>query len=674
MRTEDNRSATHHSRSILMPQPLALTLKISPSLSRIIVTLFAAIITLLMALLIQGPLKTLEERLGNLGWTLSPDIELEERLTIVAIDEKSLAQIGPWPWPRDVLAELSTALKSAGASVQLYDIVLPEAKLGDDQLLTALKNTNSVLAQVPLLQSEQALQTGVMTHNLTGMHCQPPIPSTPNYLASHQAFSAVPKGHITPTVDSDGTVRMVPPLICVEGQVYPTLALRALLSAAHTQNSAAFIQTDPNLLAPDWTLRFAEYPGLAIPMNDKGDMRISYQKSPASFQVISAADVLNGRIDPTMLQNVWVLVGATAFGLGDIVPTPHSGVTPGVELQARLISSILNNEVPYTPRHASAFLLVLGLGFGAILILLSSIQGRTTTFGLPIAAAALPTAAWALHLQLLSANIWLGWLTPALFAISAAALLSLLEHSRVRMERIRVYNNLNSYLPGNVAGEIAFNLPSGAIEAERRELTLLCADLRNFSAFEESRPPEESAALLHCFFVQATAVIEQHGGSIQEFKGDSVLAAWNVHDHTVTAENALKAAKQLQTMIPSILPSNPPPGLQPMALGVGIEQGPALVGSIGPAHRRTHTLLGDTVTITLRIQEMTEEVAQPILIGECAARHLTGLEIQSQGAFLLNGLRTPHTLFAPIADSFSNEQVQEDDTQPLKVLRGGRLS
>jgi adenylate cyclase len=199
---------------------------------------------------------------------------------------------------------------------------------------------------------------------------------------------------------------------------------------------------------------------------------------------------------------------------------------------------------------------------------------------------------------------------------------------------------------------------------------LLSADLRNFSAFSEARPPEESAALLHFFFVRAAEIVEQHGGRIHEFKGDSLLAVWDGHD-SLAASQALRAAQDMQVAIDrDMLPQHPPEGLEPLALGIGIEQGPVLIGSIGPAHRRTHTLLGDTVTITLRIQEMTAELAQPILIGECAARQLSDQRLESQGSYLLSGLRIPHVLFSPpLSDSPSRRRPEQVS---LTLVSGGR--
>jgi adenylate cyclase len=127
----------------------------------------------------------------------------------------------------------------------------------------------------------------------------------------------------------------------------------------------------------------------------------------------------------------------------------------------------------------------------------------------------------------------------------------------------------------------------------------------------------------------------------------------------------------MQLAMQDVLPQNPPAGLEPLALGIGIEQGPVLIGSIGPAHRRTHTLLGETVTIALRIQDMTAELAHPILVGECAARQLADARLESQGSYLLAGLRIPHTLFAPPPQD-TQAQKTRSGTPPFKLLHGGR--
>lgn len=649
---------------------LAFLLRLLPFNARLLLLAVAGVLTALLVSVFDDSAQLLEENLGSLGWTLRSDSVPEQRISIIAIDEKSIAQEGNWPWSRDTMARLVSALNGYGVQLQLHDIVFPESAPGDDALAAALRaSSGTVLAQVPVLNSDQVLQAGVLTHPVSGVACGNGLATTSDYLGNNARFADIPKGHITPIVSADGAIRKMPALICVDGQAYPALPISAFLRALNTQVWGATINHDGGLLAPEQLMQLDAYPGLRIPLDADGNMRISYRKRPEAFQAISAADVLNGSVDAAMLDNSWVLVGATAFGIGDIVPTPYSGAAPGVELQARILGSLLDTNMPYTPSGAPILLALLSLISAAVLFVLAGARERIASYGLPIAGLLLPIAALGLHVELLgSSHLWLGWLSPALFSLIAASALMLLEQARVRSERSRVFGNLNAYLPSDVAREIAYSLPSSSVNARRCEATLLSADLRNFSAFSEARPPEESAALLHFFFVKAQEIIEQHGGRIHEFKGDGLLAIWDGQNETAAAQ-ALRAAQQMQASIE--LPQHPPLGLEPLALGIGIEQGPVLIGSIGPAQRRTHTLLGDTVTITLRIQEMTAELAQPILVGEVAARSLPDQALESQGSYLLSGLRTPHVLFSPFVADVSARRGKPDQVS-LTVVSGGR--
>jgi CHASE2 domain-containing sensor protein/class 3 adenylate cyclase len=644
---------------------------------RMAVLLAGGILSLLILQIFPAALHTLEERLGDLGWTLAPETAVEQRITIVSIDEASLDAIGPWPWSRQIMAELTRAIDESGAQLQLHDIVYSEAREGDEELLAALQQADAaVLAQVPVLQGNQAIQTGRLSHPLTGIACNSALPATENYLAPASAFAGIAKGHITPMVDADGAIRNSPAIICINNEAYPLLAVSALLQAIDAERWQAELTPATGPFDPAYTLSLSAYPGLRLPLAADGSLRISYRRDPASYRAVSAVDVLRGNIEPGMFDNAWVLVGATAFGMGDVVPTPFNGAAPGVELQARMLGSLLDVNIPYTPISAGLIQLLLAGFAAALLLTLAGREGKWTEIGLPLAAVGLPVSALALHIGLLSfANVWLGWLAPALFSVLAAAGLLLLELATVRMERARVFGNLSSYLPGDLAREIAYALPNSNINARRIQATILSADLRNFSAFGENRPPEESAAVLHFFFTRATRIIEKHGGRVNEFKGDALLAVWS-DANSAAASSALAAARELQQQIrKNALLEHAPQGLEPLAVGIGIEQGPVLAGSLGPAHRRSHALLGDTVTIALRIQDMTAELAQPILLGPCVARQLNEQALESQGSYLLAGLTTPHTLFAPEAAGQDLDGISVTSARPeLKVVSGGKTA
>ena len=645
--------------------------KSSPRVLTLCILLFAAFVTFSAITVFKPSFVILEEQVGSLSWRFFSDQTVEERITIVSIDERSLSELGPWPWSRTVMANLSQRINKAGAQLQIHDIVYPDSRSGDSQFREALAtDNNSVIAQLPILNTDQRLESGLLTHPIEGISCLGEsgvnFPEAQNFLGASSNFSGIAKGHITPIIDSDGAIRRMPAVICSRNQAYPALSVSSFLSAVGSDRWEVEVKGSRNLFKSANTLTLKSYPGLEIPMDSNGNVRFSFYKSPSSFRAVSAVDVLNDEYDVEMFDNVWVLIGATAFSLDDVVPTPYSGSAPGVELQARMLGSILDNKVPYVPQGNREISALLSAIFGGVLFLLSLYRGRYAIVGIPLFSIMAPVISFSLYSwTLLKFNLLLGWLGPALFAITCGSMLVLFELVRVRFERGRVMQNLASYLPADIARRAASELPSSNIETSRCEVTLLCADLRNFSALGESRPPEESALLLHYFFTKVNSVVELHGGKVHEYKGDSVLAYWNNSDISA-AGDALRAAQQIDKEVNNnLLCETSVNGLEPLAVGIGIEQGPVLMGSIGPAHRRAHTLCGETVSIALRIQEMTPELATTILIGEVASRHLGDFNLQSMGAFILPGLTTTHTLFAP-------EEQAEPLRDKLKVLTGGR--
>ena len=186
---------------------MAYLLRLVPMSARLLMLVLAGVVTALIVTVFKDGVHTVEERIGALGWTLSADSSVEQRISIIAIDEQSLAQEGPWPWSRATMAQLVTALNDYGVQLQLLDIVFPENAADDEALASALSaSRGAVLAQVPVLETSQTLRTGLMTHALSGIGCTNSIPAASNFLANNSSFAAVPKGHIAPIVDADGAI------------------------------------------------------------------------------------------------------------------------------------------------------------------------------------------------------------------------------------------------------------------------------------------------------------------------------------------------------------------------------------------------------------------------------------------------------------------------------------
>ena len=164
---------------------------------------------------------------------LVSDTTPEERIAIVSIDERSIAAVGPWPWSWEVIADLVAKINEAGAQLQIHDILYPAGDRAYDTLLLAslTEQERSIIAQLPILQSQsENIQTGTLTHSASGISCQVSegagqFPEAVSFIGSSNLFSPVPKGHIAPIIDSDGSVRRIPAMVCVDGKAFPALAL-----------------------------------------------------------------------------------------------------------------------------------------------------------------------------------------------------------------------------------------------------------------------------------------------------------------------------------------------------------------------------------------------------------------------------------------------------------------
>ncbi|MBG9389786.1 CHASE2 domain-containing protein [Caenimonas aquaedulcis] len=651
-----------------------------PWRTRMLAVAIAVIGWLAIALLAPVPLHQADERATDLIWQLSGDTQQERRVVVVDIDDASLQRIGAWPWSRQTQARLVTALREQGATLQLYDIVFPDARQGTDELAAAIAASDStspaVLAQVFSLNRESRQTVGELAGALPGDACMPSASPATGFVAN-VAGLGTRAGHITPRLDPDGSVRRVPALVCYGQRNYPALALAGLAAFDTSGKVPMRIEPGTRPWDPAWTLTMSAMPDIKAPLDANGDLRVPYRKARNAIVSVSAADVLEGKLGATNpLRGAWALVGASAFGLGDTVPTALGGAVSGVEVHAQLLSGLLDGAVPATPRAVhwiESGWFVVGL---LVLLALSATRSLPATdpqrrrpgvrvLWVPLAAVGLGVLGFILHAAaLLGAGWWLGWAHASLAIVLVGLCLGFAEHARSLAEKGLLFRNLSSYLPAAVAERIALAEPTGEIEADRRDLTVVVADVRNFSAYCEARSPEDAARVLHRFYTTASAIVQAHGGAVEEMVGDSLIAVFNGSqpcvDHPM---HALSAAREIWQRCSEELPNVPPQGLEPLGLGVGVESGTALLGSFGPAGRRVHAVLGQTITIAIRLQDMTAELAYPVLVGPQAAERIgvpferSDLALKPLGSFLLPGLRhstkvfTLRTLMQPGGDA-----------------------
>ncbi len=645
-----------------------------PWLLRTAALFVSAAAAVLPAVLSPQAVSGIEDRVGDLFWRVGASSRAERRVVLVDIDEASLRELGAWPWSRNTMAELASRLNDAGARVQAYDITFADSRAGDEALQAAWSSVAPVVAQLFSVDPAVTPTTGTLAGALATPGCPPfAPPSFGHYGTSGSLLAARPViGHITPRVGADGVVRQLPAVICRDGRSYVSLALATLWRAAQADPAPG--AAGVSLAGPDWEwnmsagslpfsawlaptawLTSASLPGWVVPLDDQGNMRVPYALRRQAFASISAAEVIKGRVNLDPLRGAIVVVGATAFGMGDTVATPHGAVASGLEVHTQALVGLLDQNIPYTPRHwpkAQAFVLMgLALALLAVAVRKRGVPAkRLPLIGLALAGACVVGSAVAL----LQFGLWLPWLSIFLFVVLASLSLATVEHAFARAQRERLSAHLGAYLPAPVAQRLMASDPSGSLQFEQRDVSVLAVDIRNFTALATHCRPEEVAILLHSFCCQAVDVVERHGGVVENVVGSKVVAVWNASSPECADHpwKALAAAKEMVRDTRQLLASGHPIAddspVQPLALGIGLESGVAIVGSFGPARRRVHAALGEPVSVANRIQEMTADLSMPILVGPQLAALLPAISVEPLGEYLLEGLGKHYQMFAPV--------------------------
>ena len=635
------------------------------------VSALAVVLMVAISALFAPQLQQWEERLASRTWALSDSSATERRVVVVDIDEKSTQALGAWPWPRDRMAQLLNGLDAYGVNLKVVDVLFDgEQNAAQDAKLAEALSANTsgqgnakaptVISQLFALSPEAQVKSGQLagamdlgpasgaTSGATASTCAATSTQAFGFMAAAPIFaqSTQAVGHITPVVDPDGNIRRVPAVVCYEGKSYPALAIAGLSAATGAQ---PVIKAAPGFMQSGQVL---DVGGLQIPVEAKGQLRVSYQMPRSGFVSVSAVDVIQGKVPANMLKGTWALVGSTAFGGGDAVPTPQGGAVGGVEVHAQILSAALDSRTPYAPAWAPLW--PFATGALALLVLIFSLKASGPKAAVVVPAVALASGAviFGAHAALLlGAHQWLGWGQPALFVALAAALLTAAEMLRVRAERESLYQNLSSYLPEGAARRVAFQEPTAQVVAETREATVMMVDLRNFSSYCEERTPEDAATVLHIFYTTVEKIVTEYGGVVEQMVGDGLTAVWNGSNPCDPhALQALKAAKVIWQEGVAQLPKVASRKTPPLDIGIGIESGPVMVGSFGPARRRVHTVMGEAVSVASRLEKLTSELGYPVLVGPKALAQCANApeaqDTQKLGDFLLAGMRAPRTVYA----------------------------
>jgi len=663
-----------------------------------------------------GPLTRLELALDDVrqSTALSPVKAPRDDIVIVDIDDASLRALGRWPWPRDRLAELvDTLFDDDHAAALGIDLVLAEP---DDQARTvrdALASLTRLAPDDAALRAGVARWQGTLEaradHDARLAKALSGHPVTLAYHFNHQADPGTPgspaavppspiteadvlpagalamtpwqgvevpvpellraasgTGFINALPDADGALRSTLLVTGYGGAVYESFALSLWRQWHHVSALRPVIRRGEAGGPPRLTgLQLTSDDGerlRTLRVDPRGAVTLPYRAalnpgaSPGTgrFRYIPATDVLAHRVGPRELQGRVVLLGSSAPGLADLRATPVHRALPGIEVHAQLMAGLEDNDLSVRPDWSQGCELLL------LAVVLAAVTATVRRLAGPLAVLALV----AILAVLLACDLWAltgrGWAIPIAAPLAGGLLLGVTgivaSYLREWHSRRSLAQLFGHYLPPARVRAMASDperFLDVASSAENRELTVLFCDLRGFTPMSEKMAPERLRELLNLYFLRMSQIIHGHGGTLDKFIGDAVMAFWGAPEPD--EQHAAHAVQAAMAMIAAVAPLNDElaeRGLPPLAPCIGLATGVVCVGDLGSALRRSYTAVGDGVNLAARIEGATRTYDVPLLVADttrAAAGELPGCAWVEVDEVAVKGRSQLVTLYVPLA-------------------------
>ena len=636
----------------------------------------------------MGWLDRLEQLTYDARLVLTMPNTVDDRIVILDLDEKSLLEEGQWPWPRDRMARLIDRLFiDYQVKVLGFDIVFAEAdnrsglptleRLAQDELrnvpqfgralerLRPLLDTDKIFAEA---LADRATVLGYVFRHAgdagegvsSGMLPRPLIPSD-------QAETNIPfveaiayTGNIAmlqnnsaggffenALVDRDGKYRRVPLLQIYNDNIYPSLAFAVAYQALGRPNLDFVFQHGADGPRDGLDLDWLTLGDKRIPVGENASVLVPYRGQVGSFPYVSAADVLHGRATKYPLKGAIVLMGASAAGLHDLRNTPIGDRFIGAEIHANIVSGILDETIKHHPRYVQ--------GIEITVLVLLAILMTVVLPRVPVMTATLMTVLIILLIIVLNLVIWDrgNFVLPLASLLSFTFLLYFLHMIYGYFVEARGKRELSGlfgrYVPPELVAEMGKNPGEFSMASENRVLTVMFADIRNFTGIAEQLSPPEVSELLNAFLTPMTRVIQRHRGTIDKYMGDAIMAFWGapVSDQQ-HARNALLSAIEMQGALSELQKGFDRRGWPEIRVGIGLNTGDMRVGNMGSSFRMAYTVMGDSVNLGARLENLTKAYGVTIAVGEATCKAVPDFAFLELDRVRVKGKDNPVAIFSPI--------------------------
>ncbi len=607
--------------------------------------------------------------------------EVDPRIVIIDVDEKTMDREGRWPWSRDKVALLVDQLFDRyNVAIAGFDVVFSEP---DNALsLFTLEqvaegaadlNLRDLLQMATYLYPDRRFASALEERPVVlgfpfdprHAHREKGTPGEP-VLAPDPRLAGIPfptaQGVIgnlpmlqqnvlwsgffdNPSVDSDGVYRRVPLLQRYQDQYYPSLALSMVMALFGETQVTPLIESDAT--GKHHAITAVEVAGIPVPVDEHSAVLVPYRGPMGSFPYISATDVLHGEADPALLEGAIVLVGTTAAGLLDLRVTPMSNRYAGVEVHANIISGILDERIHHQPDYTVAVELVQMLLSGLLLSLLlprlSVTRGALLTLTLIGLVVAFNIYAWKS----------LMWVVPLGYTLVLIVLLFLFQQTTgfffETRNRLKLATLFGQYIPPEIVDELNSEGAEAQMQGESRDMTVFFSDIRGFTGLSESLTPQQLTRMMNIYLTPMTQVIHRHRGTVDKYIGDAVMAFWGAPlADPQHPRHALDSALEMQAELNNVNSLLRKEGMPEIEVGMGLNCGEMNVGNMGSSFRMAYTVMGDAVNLGSRLEGLTKFYGVPIIVsGELAERVPEYLFLELDRV-RVKGRNEPVTLFQPL--------------------------
>ena len=625
--------------------------------------------------------------------------QLDPKIVIVDIDEKSIAEVGHFPWNRKIVAHLVSQLTDHyGVAAAGFDIVFPEAdntsgyEVLDSLAQHELKDVSGFRARVDTLKEAmdydgllaKALQDQpvVLGYNIAddqrkGMLPPPfftaetlngrtvPAITSRGYLANLARLqqAAATGGVFTATPDPDGILRHSALLMRIGDGFYPTLSLATAAVALQARAiTPSFSKSVDQMSASeradgglDDLLMFVgqEKVPLRIPVGENLTALIEYRGAGGpkggAFPYVSAADVLAGRVKKELLENHIILVGTTAPGLLDLRPTPVNNAYPGVEVHANMIKSILDERFKVRPDYADGVEGIQVALAGGVLAIALAVLSPLPSMLLAVVVAG---GVFGFNYWTYSEMDWVLKMAMTQVLIGAVFVFNVAWGYFFEVRRNRgLVSRFGEYVAPELVAQMAENPGQYNMDGESRELTVMFVDVRGFTTISEGLTPKQLREYINLYLTAMSEDIRSaHQGTLDKYIGDAVMAFWGAPVHfSDHARRGVATSLLMQQSAARLNQDFIARGWPELKIGIGLNSGLMHVGDMGSNIRRAYTVMGDAVNLGSRLEGITKVYGVGIAVGQATRAAAPEFSYRELDLVRVKGKNEPVAIFEPVA-------------------------